>query len=60
MVSRSLMDREDSTETGGGVEEDQQALLNLQRNIANIERSMSASQLERAEWGRGRQVRRRK
>ena len=31
------------------VEEDQQALINLERNIANLERSMSASQLERGD-----------
>ena len=30
------------------MDEDRQALLNLERNIANIERSMSASQLESA------------
>ena len=29
------------------MEEDNQALINLERNIANIERSMSASQLGR-------------
>ena len=39
-------------ESGPGmedVEEDQQALINLERNIANLERSMSASQLERGD-----------
>ena len=43
---------EDTLDTGPGmedVEEDQQALINLERNIANLERSMSASQLERGD-----------
>ena len=41
------------------VEEDQQALINLERNIANLERSMSASQLERGDMNSllGKQVR---
>ena len=42
----------DAMESGPGmedVEEDQQALINLERNIANLERSMSASQLERGD-----------
>ena len=42
----------DTMESGQGmedVEEDQQALINLERNIANLERSMSASQLERGD-----------
>ena len=40
------------------MEEDQQALINLERNIANLERSMSASQLERGDMNSllGRQV----
>ena len=42
----------DAMESGLGkedVEEDHQALINLERNIANLERSMSASQLERGD-----------
>ena len=42
----------DAMESGPGMEgleEDQQALINLERNIANLERSMSASQLERGD-----------
>ena len=51
------MERDDSTEKEEDLEDDQQALLNLERNIANIERSMSASQLEKANYkGRRREV----
>ena len=40
------------------VDEDRKALLNLEQNIANIERSMSASQLEQAQYKlRGNKVR---
>ena len=46
-------------ESGMVMEEDQQALINIERNIANLERSMSASQLERGDMNSlmGRQVR---
>ena len=33
----------------GEIEEDQQALIDIERNIANLERSLSASQLERGD-----------
>ena len=35
------------------MEEDNQALINLERNIANLERSMSTSQLGLGSGGRG-------
>ena len=44
------MERESSTEKEDDLEDDQRALLNLERNIENIERSMSASQLEQANY----------
>ena len=46
------MERDDSTEKEEELEDDQRALLNLERNIENIERSMSASQLEQANYPR--------
>ena len=46
----SGLERDDSTEKEEDLEDDQRALLNLERNIANIERSMSASQLEQADY----------
>jgi hypothetical protein len=52
------MERDDSTEKEEELEDDQRALLNLERNIENIERSMSASQLEQANYpGKSRGVR---
>ena len=54
----SGLERDDSTEKEEDLEDDQRALLNLERNIANIERSMSASQLEQADYpGRRKGVR---
>ena len=44
------MERESSTDKEDDMEDDKQALLNLERNIENIERSMSASQLEQANY----------
>lgn len=44
------MERESSTDKEEDLEDDKQALLNLERNIENIERSMSASQLEQARY----------
>ena len=52
------MERDDSTEKEEELEDDQRALINLERNIQNIERSMSASQLEQANYpGKSRGVR---
>ena len=49
-VGDTSMERESSTEKEEDLEDDQRALLNLERNIENIERSMSASQLEQANY----------
>ena len=49
-VGDAAMERDDSTEKEEELEDDQRALLNLERNIQNIERSMSASQLEQANY----------
>ena len=42
----ALEDKYDEDE----VDDDRRALINIERNIANIERSMSASQLEQAHY----------
>ena len=39
-----------SRDSSDEVDDDRKALLNLEQNIANIERSMSASQLEQAQY----------
>ena len=39
-----------SRDSSEEVDDDRKALLNLEQNIANIERSMSASQLEQAQY----------